>query len=864
MLCDLPKKLFTTMGFDLALYFMTNLRRTPGHFFVFLLFTFACTLTMSMYFRFIAAVSKTLAQAMAPASVFSLALVIYTGFAMPTGYMRPWFRWLNYFNPVAYAFESLMINEFHDRQIPCSRYVPEGDGYESASPGEHICATTGAAAGADFIDGDVYLAVNFDYHSSHLWRNLGIMVTLMIFGCFIYLLVSAYILEQKSKGEEKGPAVPPNLQQQTAVIHWEDVNFDVNIKKTTKRILNNVNGWVRPGAGKTTLRDVLASRTTVGVVSGNIYIDGRLRNSGFQRKTGYAQQQDIHLPTSTVREALTFSAVLRQPRSVPDAEKIAYVDEVIKILEMDAYAEAIVGVPGEGLNVEQRKRLTIGVELAARPALLLFFDEPTSGSQTAWSICTLLRKLADNGQAVLCTLHQPSASLFQMFDRLLYLAMEGKSVYFGELGSSSRIVIDYFESKGARPIRRDENPAEWILEVTGTAPSQKEGSESWPELWNGSDELREVKAELTRMKDELSQKPELIADADALRLFAEDNRTQLWWVVRRNFQQYWRTPSYVIPKIALCLFSVSLPHSPSKSEFTLHQALFIGFSFWKTPNTFQGLQNQLFAVFLLITIFGNFCSQMMPHIVRRRELFEARERQAKTYSWQIFVLSDILVGIPWNSLAAVLVFVCWYYPINLQQNAISAGQTAERGGLMFLFILAFMNFAGTFTSMALSLVGTAEAAGNIVTLLFSLSLIFCGVLATPTALPGVWIFMYRVSPLTYLVSGMLSTGLANARITCATEELLRFAPPAGSNCTTYLTGYQKSHGGYLTPESAGSTRECVFCTGNDTNVYLNSVSVEYSDRWRNFGIFWVYVVFNTVAAIGFYWLARVPKGKKKV
>lgn len=87
----------------------------------------------------------------------------------------------------------------------------------------------------------------------------------------------------------------------------------------------------------------------MGVVSGQILVDGRLRSSGFQRKTGYFQQQDLHLATSTVREALTFSAILRQPRATPHAEKVAYVDEVINILEMDAYADVIVGVPGEGV-----------------------------------------------------------------------------------------------------------------------------------------------------------------------------------------------------------------------------------------------------------------------------------------------------------------------------------------------------------------------------------------------------------------------------------------------------------------------------------------------------------------------------------
>jgi ATP-binding cassette, subfamily G (WHITE), member 2, PDR len=134
----------------------------------------------------------------------------------------------------------------------------------------------------------------------------------------------------------------------------------------------------------------------------------------------------------------------------------------------------------------------------------------------------------------------------------------------------------------------------------------------------------------------------------------------------------------------------------------------------------------VFAVFLLITIFTNFCQQIMPHMVTRRALYEARERPSKTYSWQVFVLADILVEIPWNSLMALLIFLAWYYPIGLQQNAIDADQVAERGGLMFLYILVFMNFAGTFTSMVLALFDAAEAAGNITNLLFSLSLIFCG------------------------------------------------------------------------------------------------------------------------------------------
>jgi ABC-type multidrug transport system ATPase subunit len=104
------------------------------------------------------------------------------------------------------------------------------------------------------------------------------------------------------------------------------------------------------GAGKTTLLDVLASRVTMGVVTGHMLVDGCPRDRSFQRKTGYVQQQDLHLATATVRESLRFCAMLRQPATVSTEEKYAYVEEIIKLLEMEKYAEAIVGVPGEGMS----------------------------------------------------------------------------------------------------------------------------------------------------------------------------------------------------------------------------------------------------------------------------------------------------------------------------------------------------------------------------------------------------------------------------------------------------------------------------------------------------------------------------------
>lgn len=298
----------------------------------------------------------------------------------------------------------------------------------------------------------------------------------------------------------------------------------------------------------------------MGVVTGDMLVDGQLRDESFQRKTGYVQQQDLHLATSTVREALTFSALLRQPPNYSRQEKLDYVDTVISLLNMDEYSDAVIGVPGEGLNVEQRKRLTIGVELAARPQLLLFLDEPTSGldSQTSWSICDLLEKLTNNGQAILCTIHQPSAMLFQRFDRLLLL-LKGRTIYFGDVGANSHVLVDYLSKNGGAPCPPGANPAEHMLDVI-------KGSDiDWPSVWENSPERRNVQAELVRLGSTAASAPasteqrDVVAPGARHSEFAASWREQVLQVSKRVFQQYWRSPSYIYSKALLAVGAVSDP-----------------------------------------------------------------------------------------------------------------------------------------------------------------------------------------------------------------------------------------------------------------------------------------------------------------
>jgi ATP-binding cassette subfamily G (WHITE) protein 2 (PDR) len=229
-------------------------------------------------------------------------------------------------------------------------------------------------------------------------------------------------------------------------------------------------------------------------------------------------------------------------------------------------------------------------------------------------------------------------------------------------------------------------------------------------VWRDSEERQAVRATLAEMKANLPQTTVVQDDPASLFEYAAPFYLQLWVVVVRVFQQYWRTPSYLYSKTVLCTAV----------------GLFIGFSFWRSPTSIQGMTDQLFSIFMLITIFGNLTQQIMPHFVTQRALYEARERASKTYSWQVFILSNIAVEIPWNSLMAVIMFFSWYYPIGLYRNAEPTDSVTERSGLMFLFIWAFLLFTSTFTDLVVAGVETAETAGNIAQLLFSLTLIFCG------------------------------------------------------------------------------------------------------------------------------------------
>ncbi|GAA6001439.1 uncharacterized protein JCM10292_006254 [Rhodotorula paludigena] len=901
-LVDIPFKFITIFIFDLVLYFMVGLGYTADQFFLFLLFTFITNMAMLILFRALASANRHESNATTMAGIVVLIIAIYVGYAIPRPSMRVYFRWLSYAQPVSFGFEALMANEFRRLNVPCAQLAPSGPGYEGITPANQVCTTAGGEPGSATVDGLAYLQTNFGYSWGNVWRNFGFIWAYLIFFLGINLITYEYQRDETVAGgimlfrrghapkelvdaieapgsgsdEEKGDSsARPNIEENvsddeknkaadtlksaTDVFTFRNVNYDIPVKGGTRRLLDGVSGYVAPGkmtalmgesgAGKTTLLNVLAQRVSTGVVTGDMLVNGRPLPISFQRQTGYCQQQDTHMATTTVREALVFSALLRQPRTTPKQEKLDYVEEIIKLLEMESFAEALVGEVGMGLNVEQRKRLTIGVELAAKPALLIFLDEPTSGldSQSSWSIMLLLRKLADHGQAILATIHQPSSELFQTFDRLLLLKKGGQTVYFGDLGENSKTMLEYFHARTDKHCGERDNPAEYILDVIGAGASAKTDKD-WSGLWNESDEAKRVQEQIDKFHDEKKNKASQADESpDSGRGYAAPMFVQFGIVLKRVFQHYNRDPTYVLAKLMLNIVA----------------GLFIGFSFWMSPHDQTGTQNFLFAVFMAVVLSAPLSQQLQPKFLGLRTLYAARERPSRMYSWPVFVATSIIVEMPYNIVCGTIFFLCWYWTVGFPTET-------NRAGYAYFMHVLFELYFPTFAQAVASFSPTPMAASVLFSTLFSFVIIFNGVVQPYAQLPYFWrSWMYRLTPFTYLIEGLVANAMGGVRLSCTYPQFQIVVPPGGQDCAAYLSEFAARSGGYSEVLPDGS---CGYCTYASGDAYLATLNMSFSHRWRNTGFFIAYIIFNIFAVfLGFYLYSIVdwssvslkPKKSKK-
>jgi len=856
---DIPILFFQTTHFSLVLYFMVGLKQEPGAFFTYFAVVFATTMCMTACFRAIGAGFRTFDSASKVSGFLISALIMYNGYMIPKPSMHPWFVWIYWIDPLAYGFEAIMANEFKGTVIPCvaNNLVPNGPGYTDLSL--QACAgVAGALRGATSVTGEQYLG-SLSYSPDNIWRNFGILWA--FWALYVGLTIWA-TNNWKSEGGKGGALLIPRekvaknmaimaandeesqkptgeklptssgsssddtasneqLVSNTSVFTWKNLTYTVKTPTGDRVLLDNVNGFVKPGslgalmgssgAGKTTLLDVLAQRKTDGTIKGSILVDGRPLSISFQRSAGYCEQLDIHEPLATVREALEFSALLRQSRNTSKEEKLKYVDIIIDLLEMHDIENTLIGTSGAGLSVEQRKRLTIGVELVSKPSILIFLDEPTSGldGQAAFNIVRFLRKLADAGQAILVTIHQPSAQLFAQFDTLLLLAKGGKTVYFGDIGDNGQTLKDYFERYDA-PCPKDSNPAEHMIDVVSGSLTR---GKDWNQVWLDSPECKHSIEELDRTISEAASKPPGTTD-DGFE-FAMPLWEQTKLVSHRMNVSIYRNTDYINNKFALHIGS----------------ALFNGFSFWMIGSSVADLQLRLFTIFNFIFVAPGVIAQLQPLFIDRRDIYEAREKKSKMYSWIAFVTGLIVSEIPYLVICAVMYFLPWYYTVGFPASSKTAGAV--------FFVMLMYEFVYTGIGQFVAAYAPNAVFASLVNPLVIGTLVsFCGVLVPYSQITVVWRYwLYYLNPFNYLIGSLLVFTTWDADVKCAGSEFAIFDPPSGTTCADYLSNYMQGMGASSNLVNPSDTAGCQVCQYRKGADYLATINLtEYMNGWRDAGI----------------------------
>ena len=844
--------------FSIIVYFMTGLARDAGAFFTFFLMITTGYLAMTLFFRTVGCLCPDFDVAIRLAATIITLFVLTSGYLIQWQSEQVWLRWIFYINALGLGFAALMMNEFSRVDLTCAdtSLVPSGPGYTDINA--QVCTLPGSVAGSNIVRGRDYVSQSFSWHVGDLWMYWGICVALIIgfllanafLGEFVKWgaggrTVTFFVKENKELKElntklrekkerrnrkEGGTDESSELNiTSKAVLTWEDLTYDVPVPSGELRLLKHIYGYVRPGqltalmgasgAGKTTLLDVLANRKNIGVIGGDKLIDGKVPGVSFQRGTAYAEQLDVHEPAATVREALRFSADLRQPYETPQAEKYAYVEEVIALLEMEDIADAIIGDPETGLAVEQRKRVTIGVELAAKPELLLFLDEPTSGldSQSAFNIVRFLRKLAAAGQAILCTIHQPNSALFENFDRLLLLQRGGQCVYFGDIGKDAHVLLDYFHRHGA-DCPPDANPAEWMLDAVGAGSAPRIGDKDWADVWRDSEEFAQVKRDIIAMKE---QRLAEVGSAEPVeqKEYATPLMFQIKLVNKRMNLSFWRTPNYGFTR----LFNHVII------------ALLTGLMYLQLDDSRASLQYRVFIIFQVTVLPALILAQVEPKYAISR-MISFREQMSKAYKTFPFALSMVIAEMPYSVLCAVAFFLPLYYIPGLSSES-------SRAGYQFLQVLVTEIFSVSLAQGIAALTPTPFIAAYVNPFIIIIFALFCGVTIPKPQIPKFWrVWLYELNPFTRLIGGMVVTELHNLPVRCTSAEYNQFHAPQGQTCGEYMSDFFANGApGYLLDEAANLCNYCAYKVGDE---FYNPLGYSFSNRWRDLGIFIAFIFSN--------------------
>ncbi|XP_042485297.1 pleiotropic drug resistance protein 1-like [Macadamia integrifolia] len=723
-------------------------------------------------FRFIAALGRNMVVANTFGSFGLLILMVLSGFILSRDTIKKWWIWGYWISPMMYGQNALVVNEFLGKSW--SRALPNGE-----TLGVTVLKSRGVFTEAYWYWIGVGALIGYVFLFNGLF---AVALTYLNPLGKIQTIVSEESLKDKTSSRS-GEMTELSSRGKSSVGHdikrsmsagdeanqnkkrgmvlpfeplsltFDEMTYSVDMPQEMKArgitedrllLLKGVSGAFRPGiltalmgvsgAGKTTLMDVLAGRKTGGYIDGSIKISGYTKKQEtFARISGYCEQNDIHSPHVTVYESLLYSAWLRLAPEIDSSTRKMFIEEVMELVELKSLREALVGLPGvSGLSTEQRKRLTIAVEIVANPSII-FMDEPTSGldARAAAIVMRTVRNIVDTGRTVVCTIHQPSIDIFDAFDELFLLKQGGEELYVGPLGRHCCHLINYFEEiQGVNKIKDGYNPATWMLEVTNRAQEAALGL-NFTEIYKNSDLYKRNKAMIEELNKPAPDSKDLYFPSRYSQSFLTQCIACLW----KQHWSYWRNPQYT----AVRLF------------FTIFIALLIGTMFWNLGSSTtkqQDLFNAMGSMYGAVLFLGiQNAGSVQPVVSVERTVFY-RERAAGMYSAMAYAFAQVLIEIPHVFVQAVTYGVIVYSMIAFEWTAAKF--------FWYLFFMYFTLLYFTFYGMmAVGVTPNQHISSIVSSAFYALWNLFSGFIIPRPSIPIWWRWYCWICPVSWTLYGLV-------------------------------------------------------------------------------------------------------------
>ncbi|KAJ3107721.1 ATP-binding cassette sub- G member 2 [Phlyctochytrium planicorne] len=567
-------------------------------------------------------------------------------------------------------------------------------------------------------------------------------------------------------------------------LKWNNITYEIKSgKKTTRQLLKNLSGSIRSGemvaimgssgAGKTTLLNCLSGRLSTGNLSGSITYDGKPRNPGTWKRTmSFVEQDDALYSQITVKETLRYAARLRLPSNAYTLEeKYKRADDILKSLRLSKAADTPIGDGSiRGVSGGERKRTAIGQELVGNPEIL-FLDEPTSGldSNSAISVMENVKNDAQTtGRIVISTIHQPSAELLEVFDRVLLLS-GGSTVFFGPPAEA----VEYFTRLGFPLRSHSQNPADHFMDLLTIDSSKPEDEvkkdvdriaalqvayasyKSTPPLSDKGTTLDQVelvddildrneRTELTRAKKE--------GGIDAI-----NNVKGMYWA------NNWFTEFGILFSRAWLQLTRSTTVLVALTIRTIILVLLMGFTFYRLKADQKSIQNRM--GFLFFWPVNQVFNTMLPilAVFPLERVIMLRERAGRSYRVSSFFFARVVTEMIPATIFTLMACIPLYFMIGLRTDT-------PLPFIRFL-ILQWVEVLGSLAvgfiiGAAVPILQLAQVIGPLVGVIF---LLYGGCLLNNEDLPNFFKIFQYTSPVNYAFRGNMMNEFQGLSLSCSAD-----------------------------------------------------------------------------------------------